>query len=86
MRRELLYFGQTQWQPENTALLQGAEGYGSLLEKSMGGKQQIQLQGGNTRTFLQDGDTVIMRGGCGEGERRVGFGSCTGTVLAACTS
>ena len=57
---------------------------GSLLELTNGGKQTIALPGGETRTFLQDGDTVILRGRCErEGRRSIGFGECAGTVLAA---
>jgi fumarylacetoacetase len=57
---------------------------GSLLELSMGGKQAIALPGGETRTFLQDGDSVILRAHCRrEGARRIGFGECVGTVLPA---
>jgi fumarylacetoacetase len=57
---------------------------GSLLELTQGGKQPLTLANGETRTFLQDGDTVILRGSCQrEGARRIGFGECRGTVLAA---
>ncbi len=57
---------------------------GSLLELSMGGKQPIALPGGETRTFLQDGDTVIFQAHCQrDGARRIGFGECAGTVLPA---
>jgi fumarylacetoacetase len=57
---------------------------GSLLELTQGGRQPITLPGGETRTFLQDGDTVILRGSCErEGARRIGFGPCAGTVLPA---
>jgi fumarylacetoacetase len=57
---------------------------GSLLELSHGGKQPIALSNGETRTFLEDGDTVILRGHCErDGVRRIGFGECRGTVLAA---
>jgi fumarylacetoacetase len=57
---------------------------GSLLELSAGGKQAITLPGGEQRTFLQDGDTVILRGHCArEGARRIGFGTCAGTVRPA---
>ena len=57
---------------------------GSLLELSQGGKQPITLPNGETRTFLQDGDAVILRGHCERsGARRIGFGDCRGTVLAA---
>jgi fumarylacetoacetase len=57
---------------------------GSLLELSAGGKQPIALPGGETRTFLADGDTVILRASCERaGARRIGFGECAGTVLPA---
>jgi fumarylacetoacetase len=57
---------------------------GSLLELTQGGKQPLTLANGETRTFLQDGDAVILRGSCQrEGARRIGFGECRGTVLAA---
>jgi fumarylacetoacetase len=56
---------------------------GSLLELSQGGKQAITLSNGQTRTFLEDGDTVILRGYCQrDGARRIGLGECRGTVLA----
>lgn len=57
---------------------------GSLLELSNGGKQPVELANGETRTFLEDGDTVIMRGWCEKpGAARIGFGSVTSTVLPA---
>lgn len=57
---------------------------GSLLELSDGGKKPLQLANGETRTFLEDGDTVIFRGYCQrEGLRRIGFGECRGTVAPA---
>ncbi len=57
---------------------------GSLLELSNGGKQTITLDNGETRTFIEDGDTVIMRGWCQrDGAKRIGFGEVTGTVLPA---
>ena len=57
---------------------------GSLLELSQGGKRPISLTNGETRTFLEDGDTVILRGSCQrDGARRIGFGECRGTMLAA---
>ena len=47
---------------------------GSLLELSHGGKQPIHLSNGETRTWLEDGDSVILRGCCQrEGFRRIGF-------------
>ncbi len=57
---------------------------GSLLELSMGGKQKITLPNGETRTFLQDGDTVTLRGYCERnGAARIGLGEVSGTVLSA---
>jgi len=57
---------------------------GSLLELSDGGQRAIHLANGETRTFLEDGDTVILRGFCQrEGFRRIGLGECRGTVLPA---
>lgn len=57
---------------------------GSLLELTQGGKQQLQLSNGEHRTFLSDGDTVVLRGFCErDGFRRIGFGECRGTVLPA---
>ena len=58
------------------------DGRGSLLELSWGGKEPIQIDGG-TRTFIEDGDTLTLRGHAqGEGYR-IGFGDCTGQVLPA---
>lgn len=52
-----------------------------MLELSWRGSKDIDVGGGQTRKFLADHDTVIMRGhGQGDGYR-VGFGECTGTVL-----
>ena len=60
---------------------------GSLLELSEGGKRPIRLSSGETRTFLEDGDTVTLRAYCERpGARRIGFGECSGTVLPARTA
>jgi fumarylacetoacetase len=57
---------------------------GSMLELTQGGKQPITLSSGETRAFLADGDTVILRGHCTRaGFRRIGLGECRGTVQAA---
>jgi fumarylacetoacetase len=54
---------------------------GSFLELSNGGKEAIKLEGGAERKFLQDGDTVVLRGVCGsEDTGLVGFGECRGTI------
>lgn len=55
---------------------------GSLLELTTGGRNPITLSNGETRGFLLDGDTVILRAWCQrDGLRRIGFGECRGTVL-----
>jgi len=47
---------------------------GSMLELSRGGKEPIRLSNGETRTFLEDGDTVTLRGYCErDGWRRIGL-------------
>jgi fumarylacetoacetase len=57
---------------------------GALLELTRGGKQPLTLPDGEQRTFLQDGDSVTLRGYCEKaGAARIGFGDCTGTVLPA---
>ena len=58
---------------------------GAIVELSLGGSRPITLAGtGEQRTFLQDGDAVILRGWCEkEGAARIGFGQCRGTVLPA---
>ncbi|QHI99505.1 fumarylacetoacetase [Xylophilus rhododendri] len=57
---------------------------GSLLELSDGGRQPLVLANGEQRGFLQDGDSVMLRGrGQREGFRSIGFGACEGRVLPA---
>ena len=59
-------------------------GLGSLLEISRGGQQPITLPSGETRSFLEDGDEVILRAWCeADGVVRIGFGECVGRVVAA---
>ena len=56
---------------------------GSLLELSWGGKEPFALKDGSTRSFIEDGDTLILTGhAAGEGFR-VGFGACVGTIHPA---
>jgi fumarylacetoacetase len=69
-----------------TGTLSGAEPNqaGSLLELTAGGKSPIHLPSGESRTFLEDGDTVILRGHCRRGGfRSIGFGEARATVLPA---
>jgi fumarylacetoacetase len=57
---------------------------GSLLEQNENGKVFIQLEGGETRKFLEDGDEVTITGVCGQDESAlVGFGECTGRIEPA---
>ncbi|MBU3001906.1 fumarylacetoacetase [Paraglaciecola arctica] len=57
---------------------------GSLLELSKGGKTPITLPNGEKRTFLEDGDTIIMRASCSkQGAVSIGFGEVVATVLPA---
>jgi fumarylacetoacetase len=60
-----------------------ASGLGSLLEISQGGTQPVQLESGETRTFLEDGDEVILRAWCEGDGVRMGFGECVGRVVAS---
>lgn len=54
---------------------------GCLLEATRGGADPITLPTGETRTFLQDGDEVVMRGWCERaGAARIGLGECRGVV------
>ncbi len=57
--------------------------YGSLLELSWGGKEPIRLADGSTRTFLEDGDRVTIRGFCQGDGYRIGFGEVTGEITPA---
>jgi fumarylacetoacetase len=57
---------------------------GCLLEANKAGKETIKLSGGVERIFLEDGDTVTLRGLCGTEENGlVGFGECIGQILPA---
>ncbi len=59
------------------------DSFGSMLELSWKGTKTIELTGGQTRKFIQDGDEVIIRGYCQKNGVRVGFGECSGVVLPA---
>lgn len=60
------------------------DSFGSLLELSWNGQKPLTLADGVTqRSFLQDGDSVTMRGWCQGNGYRIGFGAVTGKVLPA---
>ena len=56
---------------------------GSLLEISWNGTEPLELPGGVKRTFLEDGDSLVMRGWCQGDGFRVGFGEVEGTIAPA---
>ncbi len=56
---------------------------GSLLEISWNGTEPVELAGGVRRSFLEDGDTLAMRGWCQGDGYRVGFGEVEGTIVPA---
>ena len=68
--------------------ISGAEKHerGSLLELSWGGKEPLTLDTGETRTFIEDGDTITLTGTAQGDGYQIGFGTCTGTVQAALTN
>jgi fumarylacetoacetase len=54
---------------------------GSLIELTWNGAQPLRLADGSTRTFLADGDTVVLGGTApGRDGTRIGFGTVTGTI------
>ena len=60
------------------------DGFGSLLEISQGGKKTLTLASGETRTFLQDGDEIILRGRAERnGFATIGFGECRAVIQPA---
>ncbi len=59
------------------------DSYGSMLELSWKGTKPLTLSNGTQRKFIEDGDTVILRGYCENEKVRIGFGECSGKVLPA---
>ena len=61
-----------------------AQSLGSLLEISQGGRAPVTLASGETRRFLEDGDTLILSAHCRrDGFAPIGFGECRGTIVPA---
>ncbi|MEL7098488.1 MAG: fumarylacetoacetase [Pseudomonadota bacterium] len=56
------------------------ENRGSLLELSWGGKEPFTLDTGENRSFIEDGDTLTLKGAARGNGYRVGFGTCAGRV------
>jgi fumarylacetoacetase len=59
------------------------ENWGSLLEITFNGSQSIKLADGHERTFLEDGDSIILTGYCETKQSKIGFGSLEGTISRA---
>ncbi|MCB0692481.1 MAG: fumarylacetoacetase [Saprospiraceae bacterium] len=57
------------------------DSFGSMLELSWSGSNPINLANGESRTFIEDGDTITMRAYCEKGDKRVGFGEVSGKVI-----
>ncbi|WP_438991423.1 fumarylacetoacetase [Lentibacter sp.] len=56
---------------------------GALLELSWGGKEPVTLETGETRSFLEDGDTLTLHGAAKGDGYTIGFGTCAGKLLPA---
>ena len=61
------------------------EEYGSLMELSWAGREPFTLKTGETRTFIEDNDTLTLRGNARGNGFTIGFGDCTGQVVPAVT-
>lgn len=59
------------------------DSYGSMLELSWKGTKPVTLKDGSERKFINDNDTVTLRGYCEKNGVRIGFGEAKGKVLAA---
>ena len=59
------------------------DSFGSMLELSWKGTKPLKLNDGSERKFINDNDTVIMRGYCKNNNVRVGFGEASAKVLSA---
>lgn len=57
------------------------DSYGSMLELSWGGKNPVMLNDGTERRFINDNDTVVLKGFCENNVVRLGFGECSSTLL-----
>lgn len=59
------------------------DSFGSLLELTWNGQRPLQLTNGQQRKFIEDGDTIILRGYAARDQVRIGFGECKGKILPA---
>jgi fumarylacetoacetase len=59
------------------------DSYGSMLELTWKGTKPLTISDGTERKFINDGDTVILRGHCENDDVRIGFGECKGRIRKA---
>jgi fumarylacetoacetase len=59
------------------------DSFGSMLEITWRGTKPVKMKDGSERKFINDNDTVIMRGYCSKDDVRIGFGECVGKLLPA---
>jgi fumarylacetoacetase len=59
------------------------DSFGSLLELTWNGQRPLALANGQQRKFIEDGDTIILRGFAEKDHVRIGFGECKGKILPA---
>ena len=59
------------------------DSFGSMLELTWSGSKPLKLKDGSERKFIEDNDTVIMRGWCEKDGMRIGFGEVSGKILPA---
>lgn len=58
------------------------ESRGSLIERTWRGREPLRLPNGESRSFLEDGDEITLRGICERpGFARIGFGDCSGMIV-----
>ena len=62
---------------------QTPDSYGSMIELSWRGTKPLTLSTGGVRKFIDDGDTVLLRGHCSKDGVRIGFGACDAKLLPA---
>ena len=55
--------------------------YGSMLEISWNGKEPIDLSNGAKRSFIEDNDTIILRGSAIKKDLKIGFGECVSKII-----
>lgn len=59
------------------------ENFGCLMEQTWGGRDEVSLEAGGTRKFIEDGDTITLTGWGQMDGYRIGFGACAGKILPA---